>query len=58
MRSPCCIFCIALNDNGVFVESIGKGKGGLGFLPGVQIVGLFTSEPFGEGSPNICTVLV
>lgn len=54
MGAPGRVFGVALDDDGVFVESVGEREGGLGFLPAVQIVGLFTAKPFGEGAPDIC----
>jgi hypothetical protein len=45
MGSPGSILCISFNDDSVFVESVGKRKGGLRLLPGVQIVRLLSAEP-------------
>jgi hypothetical protein len=43
VRTPRGIFGITFDDNGVLVESLGECKGSLGLLPGVEIVGLFTT---------------
>ena len=48
------VLCITFDNNGIFVKSIGEGKSRLGLLPRVQIVGLFTTKPIGEWSPNVC----
>lgn len=47
MRTPSGILCIALNDDGVFVERVGQSESGLGLLPRVEIVRLLTTEPIG-----------
>lgn len=53
MGSPGCIFCVALYDNSVFIERVSEREGGLRFLPGVQIVGLFSTKPVGKRAPDI-----
>jgi len=53
MRTPSGILSIAFYDYGVFIKSIGEGERSFGFLPGVEVVGLFAAEPVGEGSPYI-----
>lgn len=45
MRAPCGVLCVALDDDGVFVQSVGEREGSLGLLPTVQVVRLFASEP-------------
>jgi hypothetical protein len=54
VRTPGGVFCVALYDDGVFVEGVCQSERGLGFLPGVQVVGLFAAEPVWERSPYIC----
>lgn len=53
MRSPGSIFCVALYDDSVFIERVSEREGGLGFLPGVQIVGLFSTKPVGKRAPDV-----
>jgi hypothetical protein len=53
MGSPGCIFRIALNNNSVFIERVSEREGGLRFLPGVQIVGLFSTKPVGKRAPDV-----
>lgn len=53
MRSPGSVFCISFNDNGIFIQGVGKSQGGFRFLPRVEIVRLFTAEPVGERPPYI-----
>lgn len=51
--SPGRVFCIAFDNYGVLVKSIGESEGGFGFLPRIEIVRLFASEPVGQWSPHI-----
>jgi hypothetical protein len=53
MRSPGGVFGISLDDDGIFIECLSKRKGGLGLLPGIEIVGLFASKPVRKRSPDI-----
>ena len=53
MRSPGSIFCVALYDDSVFIERVSERERGLGFLPGVQIVGLFSTKPVGKRAPDV-----
>jgi hypothetical protein len=53
MGSPCGIFGIALYNDGIFVQCVGQRKSGFGFLPGVQVIGLFTTKPVGKRTPHI-----
>jgi hypothetical protein len=43
MRSPCSVLGISFNNDSVLVEGVGKRKGRLGLLPGVQVVWLFST---------------
>lgn len=43
VRTPGSVFSVPFDDDGVFVESVGELQGGFGFLPGVEVVGLFAS---------------
>lgn len=54
MRAPGGVLGVPLNDNGVLIKGISESEGGFGLLPGVEIVGLFTSEPIGKRSPDVC----
>ena len=45
MRPPRRILGVSLDDDRVFIESVGKSQGGLGLLPRVEIVRLLSSEP-------------
>jgi hypothetical protein len=53
MRSPCSVLGISFNNNSVLVEGVGKRKGRLGFLPGVQVVWLFSTQPVGKRTPDV-----
>lgn len=55
MGPPRGIFSVALNDDGVFVKGLCQAKSCLGFLPGIEIVGLFAAEPVGKRTPDVCT---
>lgn len=54
MRSPGGIFCIAFDNDGIFVKGVSKRERGLGFLPGVQIVRLLATKPVRKWAPNVC----
>lgn len=53
MRSPGGILCIALDNDGVFVQRVSQSQGRFRFLPRVQVVGLFSAQPIGKWPPNI-----
>ncbi len=53
MGSPGGIFGVSFDNDGVFVQRIGQGKGRLGLLPRVQVVRLFAAKPVGQRSPNV-----
>lgn len=53
VRSPCGVLGIALDNDSILVQRIGQREGGLGLLPRVQVVGLLSTQPVGEGTPNI-----
>lgn len=53
VRSPSRVFCVAFDDNGILIERIRESEGRLRLLPGVQIIGLFSTKPVGKWSPNI-----
>jgi hypothetical protein len=50
---PCSVLGISFNNNSVLVEGVGKRKGRLGFLPGVQVVWLFSTQPVGKRTPDV-----
>lgn len=54
MRSPGSVLCIAFDNDSIFVKSISKRESGLRFLPGVQVVRLFSTEPVREWAPDVC----
>ena len=47
MRTPRGVLGVTLDDDGIFVQGIGQGQGGLRLLPRVQIVRLLTAKPVG-----------
>lgn len=53
MRPPGSVFRVPLDDNCIFVKSVGKSQGSFGLLPRVKVIRLFTTEPLGEWSPYI-----
>jgi hypothetical protein len=53
MRSPGGVLCVTLDDDRILVECVGQLKGGFGLLPGVEIIGLFSSEPVRQRSPDV-----
>lgn len=53
MGSPGRVFRITLDNDGILIEGVGESQGSLGLLPRVQIVGLFSAEPVGQGTPNV-----
>lgn len=53
MGSPCRVLGVALDNDSVLVEGIGKLQSCVGLLPRVQIVGLGATEPIGERSPDV-----
>jgi hypothetical protein len=45
MWAPCSIFGVPLHNDGIFIKCICEAEGCFGFLPGVEIIRLFTSQP-------------
>jgi hypothetical protein len=43
MRPPGGVLCVALHDYSIFIQSVRKGQGSFGFLPGVEVVGLLST---------------
>lgn len=62
MRPPGSVFRIPLDDNCVFVKSVGKSEGSFRLLPRVKVIRLFTAEPVWERSPYVwifdCTLAI
>lgn len=54
VRTPGGVLGVAFDYDSVLVEGCGELEGGFGFLPGVEIVGLFTAEPVRERTPDVC----
>lgn len=53
MRPPGRIFGVSFHNNRILVQGIGQRESGLGFLPRVQVVWLFTPQPVGKRTPDI-----
>lgn len=53
MRSPSSVFCVSLDNDCIFVKGVGECERGLGFLPGVQIVGLLSAQPVRKWAPDV-----
>lgn len=45
MWSPRSILCVSFDNNSIFVKCVSEGEGGFRLLPGVQVVGLLSTEP-------------
>lgn len=57
MGTPRRIFCVAFDNDCVFIEGISESKSGFRFLPRVQVVGLLSAEPIWKRSPHVCCEL-
>jgi len=57
VRPPRRILCVSLDDDGVFIESVGEGQGSLGLLPRVEIVRLLSSKPVWQWAPHVWGLL-
>jgi hypothetical protein len=53
MGPPGGVLCITLDNDGVFVQCVSQGEGGLRLLPRVEVVGLLPSKPIWQRPPNI-----
>ena len=53
MGTPGSVLCITLHDDGILVQSVCQCECRLRFLPGVQIIRLFSAEPVGQRSPDV-----
>jgi hypothetical protein len=53
MRAPRGVLCITFHNDRVLIKSIGERKGSFRLLPGVEIVGLLSTKPVREWSPDV-----
>src|SRR5690242_7502840 len=58
MRSPSSVLCVSFDNDSVFIEGVGERERGLGFLPGVQVIGLLSTEPVREWAPDVCSYVL
>ena len=53
MGPPCGVFRVSFHNDGVLVQGIGKSERSLGLLPRVQVIRLFSTQPFRKRAPYI-----
>ena len=53
VRSPCGVLGISLHDNCILIYCLRQSQSRFRLLQGIQIIWLFTTQPVGQGSPNI-----
>tara|TARA_R110002003_G_scaffold152_6_gene13629 strand:- start:11767 stop:12129 length:363 start_codon:yes stop_codon:yes gene_type:complete len=53
MRAPGGVLRITFDNDCILIKSVCERERGFRLLPGVQIVGLFSSKPVGQWSPDV-----
>ena len=53
MWTPCRIFRVSLDDDGILIQCVGQSQRSLGLLPRIEIVRLLATKPVGQGTPHV-----